>query len=244
MRDSIGEVKRRRVLIVEDSKEANHNYARSLARAGFEVHQVSGSEVLKRLMEESFDASIISAPKTNGLDLLRDIRERSPDLPVILILDAVDNRTAIRASKLGAVQSLVKPHAPELLEAAGAAIQHKKLRSRVTELWLRRHLSEPSESFTATTVKNEFGRILDTVLQGRPVYITKHDAPKAVLLSIEDYNSLIRSSEVNLDSLSDEFDTLLAHMQTPEARRRMSAAFNASPKQLGEAAVAAARKRG
>jgi len=47
-----------------------------------------------------------------------------------------------------------------------------------------------------------------------------------------------------LDTLSAEFDALLVRMQTPAARVGMKSAFNASPKQLGKAAVAAARKRG
>jgi hypothetical protein len=44
--------------------------------------------------------------------------------------------------------------------------------------------------------------------------------------------------------LSNEFDALLVRMQTTAARVGMKSTFNASPKQLGKAAVAAARKRG
>lgn len=41
----------------------------------------------------------------------------------------------------------------------------------------------------------------------------------------------------------EQFDALLAQMQTPKARRAMNALFNASPEELGKAAVTAARKR-
>jgi len=41
-----------------------------------------------------------------------------------------------------------------------------------------------------------------------------------------------------------DFDALLAGMQTPKARAGMKAAFDATPRELGRAAVAAARKRG
>jgi antitoxin Phd len=47
-----------------------------------------------------------------------------------------------------------------------------------------------------------------------------------------------------LDNLTQELDELLLRMQTPKARAGMSAAFHASLKQLGKAAVAAARPRG
>ncbi len=102
---------------------------------------------------------------------------------------------------------------------------------------------EPASSFTATEAKKRFGRVLEMVLRGGAVVITKHDAPKAILLSVDEFNTLARSGGSTLDSLSAEFDAMLARMQTPTARARMNAAFRASPKALGRAAVAAARKR-
>jgi hypothetical protein len=46
-----------------------------------------------------------------------------------------------------------------------------------------------------------------------------------------------------LDKLGSQFDALLDRMQTANARAGMRAAFRASPKQLGKAAVAFARRR-
>lgn len=100
------------------------------------------------------------------------------------------------------------------------------------------------DSLTATQAKNEFGRLLEKVIEGGLVVITKHDAPKAVLISIEEFNALSRAGELSLNTLSDEFDAVLARMQKPKARAGMKAAFEASPKQLGKAAIAVARKRG
>ncbi len=99
-------------------------------------------------------------------------------------------------------------------------------------------------SVTATDAKTEFGRILEMATAGGVVIITKHDVPKAVLISVDEFEALSRAGEGALDTLSGEFDTLLARMQTPAWRAKMEAAFNATPKQLGKAAVAAARKRG
>lgn len=98
--------------------------------------------------------------------------------------------------------------------------------------------------FTATQAKNEFGRVLELVLQGGAVVITRHDAPKAILISMDEFNKLSHAAERMLDSLSQEFDTLLARMQSPKARAAMKAAFAASPKELGKAALVAARNRG
>jgi prevent-host-death family protein len=99
-------------------------------------------------------------------------------------------------------------------------------------------------SFSATEAKNEFGRLLEKAMQGATVEITRHDVPKAVLMSMDEYHALSHVAQNQLDSLSNEFDALLAQMQTPKSRRAMKSAFDASPGQLGKAAVAAARKRG
>jgi len=101
-----------------------------------------------------------------------------------------------------------------------------------------------SAAFTATQAKNEFGRILERAIRGETVVITKHDAPKAVLISMDQFRALKRAPELQLDTLSGEFDALLARLQDSKARTAMKAAFGASPRQLGKAALLAARKRG
>jgi prevent-host-death family protein len=99
-------------------------------------------------------------------------------------------------------------------------------------------------SISATDAKNEFGRILEKAIQGGAVVITKHRAPKAVRISVDEFNTLSRANRARLDTLSGEFDALLARMQAPAVRAAMKSAFRASPKQLGRAAAAAARGRG
>jgi|SRR5579863_1229961 len=101
-----------------------------------------------------------------------------------------------------------------------------------------------ASSVTATDAKNEFGRILERVIQGDVMFITRHGAAKAVLMPVEEYTALSRAGEIQLDRMTGEFDALLLRMQTPKSRAGMKAAFRASPKQLGKAAVAAARARG
>lgn len=105
-----------------------------------------------------------------------------------------------------------------------------------------RGIEEEAAAVSATDAKNEFGRLLEMTNRGRLVVITKHEAPKAVLMSIEEFNALA-SAEHPLDTLSGEFDAMLERMQTAKARDAMKAAFNATPEQMGKAAVTA-RKRG
>ena len=117
---------------------------------------------------------------------------------------------------------------------------------RQSPVRLPRRRPEPmgDAAISATDAKNEFGRILEKVIRGGRVVITKHDSPKAALISMEEFTALSNAYRVELEMLSEEFDALLARMQTPAARTGMKAAFHATPKQLGQAAAAAARKRG
>jgi antitoxin Phd len=98
-------------------------------------------------------------------------------------------------------------------------------------------------TIAATRVRNQFSKVLEKAVHEGAVAITRHDATRAVLLSYEEFESLVKTRSQALDDLSNQFDDLLVQMQTPKSRKGMKAAFNASPAQLGRAAVKAARKR-
>ena len=53
---------------------------------------------------------------------------------------------------------------------------------------------------------------------------------------------MIKDRTPSLNELRAEYDVLLSGMQTPKARKGMDVAFNATPAQLGKAAVKAAAK--
>jgi prevent-host-death family protein len=95
----------------------------------------------------------------------------------------------------------------------------------------------------ATRFKNEFGSIFEQATVGGAVAITKHNTPKAVLLSYAEFQALTRSTAPALDELTAEFDDLLDRMQTPQSKNAMASAFDASPEELGVAAVKAARAK-
>jgi prevent-host-death family protein len=219
-----------------------------LIHAGFDVTQSSdGADAWRLIESREFEAilSDVSMPEIDGLTLLRRVRKSSLDIPVILMLDKPDNRTAIDGTRLGAVQTLVKPIAPKLLAESASYAVHLGRARRHSPVAPRQHRPGATEAsaISATAAKNEFGRILEKVIQGGTVVIMKHDSPKAVLISMEEYDALSNAHRVEIATLSDEFDKLLVRMQTPAAGAGMKAAFNATPKELGQAALAAARKR-
>ncbi len=95
----------------------------------------------------------------------------------------------------------------------------------------------------ATRFKNEFGAIFEQAALGGAVAITKHNTPKAVLLSYAEFEALTKTSTPALDELTERFDDLLEHMQTQRSKEAMASAFRATPERLGRAAVKAARPK-
>jgi prevent-host-death family protein len=107
-----------------------------------------------------------------------------------------------------------------------------------------KHSAGTPVTVTATEAKTRFGPLLETAIRGETVVITKHDVPKAVLLSIGEFESLGGSRPPDLKVLSEEFDGVLARLQRADRRKALRSAFDATPKQLGRLAVANQRRRG
>jgi prevent-host-death family protein len=92
---------------------------------------------------------------------------------------------------------------------------------------------------SATDFKIHFGKTLDEALHGRTVRITRHGraAERLVLLREEDLVRLRSGMKSPLEDLREQFDTLLARMQTPQARAAAASISTAGMDMLGEAAV-------
>jgi prevent-host-death family protein len=95
---------------------------------------------------------------------------------------------------------------------------------------------------SSTEAQNNFGRILGRVARNETVVIRKRDVREAVIISFERYEALTQMESPVLNTLDEEFDALLASMQTPSARAAAQKAFEATPEELGEAAVLLARQ--
>jgi EAL domain-containing protein (putative c-di-GMP-specific phosphodiesterase class I) len=101
-----------RILLIDDDVSVLKTYARVLERAGFTVvRRSSGADVERTVGDQSFDAIIsdISMPGMDGTEVLRMVRERDPDLPVILMTGTGDLRSAAKAVELKAMRYLLKP---------------------------------------------------------------------------------------------------------------------------------------
>lgn len=99
-------------------------------------------------------------------------------------------------------------------------------------------------TISATELKNATADVFQQVAARRAVAITRHDKPRAVLLSVEQYEALTAEQNPDwLEKLHEEYRGLLDRMQGPEQRAAAERAFNATPEELGQAAVWAARQK-
>ena len=80
----------------------------------------NGREVLEKLRAESWDVLVldITMPGRSGLDILKDIRQIKPSLPVLILSMHAEEQFATRMIKAGASGYLNKESAPEELVKA------------------------------------------------------------------------------------------------------------------------------
>lgn len=98
-------------------------------------------------------------------------------------------------------------------------------------------------TITATELKNATADVFEQVAARRAVAITRHEKPRAVLLSVEQYEALTGRQPDWLGKLQEEYSGMLERMQGPKQRAAAKRAFNATPEELGKAALAAARRK-
>jgi two-component system response regulator FlrC len=110
-----------KVLVVEDDPGVRAMLAQTLDRNGYDVQSaVDGSEALSKIRGNRFSLVItdVRLPKVNGLKLLGEIKQSTPQVPVIVITGYGSVQNAVEAMQVGASDYLMKPFSNEALQAA------------------------------------------------------------------------------------------------------------------------------
>jgi two-component system, LuxR family, response regulator FixJ len=100
------------VYVADDDADVLGSLRFLLETDGFEVRTFrNGTALLKALDQPPVDCFLIDyrMPDINGVDLVRDLRERGVMAPVILISGHYDDRLAARAAAAGVRDFLLKP---------------------------------------------------------------------------------------------------------------------------------------
>ncbi len=120
------------ILIIDDEQTFLHSVVRMLRMKGYaNLTPVSDpTEIPKLLQSKTFDAVLldITMPGMDGLELLRIIKEHSPQTECIMVTANENIPSVIKAVKLGAYDYLVKPITPDQLTySLERALEHKQM---------------------------------------------------------------------------------------------------------------------
>jgi two-component system, OmpR family, response regulator len=102
------------VLVIEDEPRILSFLARALEAEGFAVDgEDNGSAGLARAVGGAYDLVVLDLllPRVDGLTVLRELRGRRPELPVVIVSARSDLRTKLRGFELGACDYVAKPFA-------------------------------------------------------------------------------------------------------------------------------------
>jgi DNA-binding response OmpR family regulator len=109
-----------RILVVEDEARIQSFLARGLEAEGFAVDTApDGATALRRLDDVPYELVVLDLllPRIDGLTVLRELNQRMPELPVLILSARSDLRTKLRGFELGACDYMSKPFALDELLA-------------------------------------------------------------------------------------------------------------------------------
>jgi DNA-binding NtrC family response regulator len=126
------------ILVVDDEIEIREGLEALLTSENFQVTLAdTGAAGLQKLEDNPFDLMLldVSLPDRNGLELLREIRLRDPQLSIILITAYGSIDMARAAFKGGAQDFITKPWSnDELVAQISVAIEGRRLRDENVQL--------------------------------------------------------------------------------------------------------------
>lgn len=115
-----------KVLLVDDEKEFLEIMSERMKARGMTVKTAeSATEALSLIEKESFDAIVMDfqMPEMDGMKALKAIKNKKPELQIILLTGYATVEKTVEAMKIGATDFLEKPAD---LEALTRKIKHAK----------------------------------------------------------------------------------------------------------------------
>src|SRR6201986_772052 len=158
------------ILVVDDEIEIREGLEALLTSEGFEVTPADTGEAgLQKLEDRPFDLMLldVSLPDRNGLERLREIRRRDPNLSIILITAFGSIDMARSAFKGGAQDFITKPWSnDELIAQISLAIEGRRLREENVQL--KRSLKQRYNFPNIVGKSEKMLAVLDLVTQVAP----------------------------------------------------------------------------
>jgi DNA-binding NtrC family response regulator len=133
-----------KILVADDKPGLRDVVVEALAGAGHEVDTAEdGTKALAKIAEKPYDLVItdLRMPGCDGIEVLRAVRERSPQTGVILMTAHSTVDTAVEAMRMGALDYVEKPFPLDAMEAkVEKALERQRLISE--NLYLKEEIQQ------------------------------------------------------------------------------------------------------
>ncbi len=128
----------KKIFIVDDDKQICLILSELIKKEGFEATVAyEGEKALKVLRSETPDLMLVDMmlPGMDGMEVLQQVKELDPELPVVFITAHADARGAVKAIKAGAHDYLSKPFDNhEVIRVVHRALAERELKLKVRQL--------------------------------------------------------------------------------------------------------------
>jgi len=158
------------ILIIDDESEIRESLQTLLELEGYRVDAAeTGEDGLTQIASRPFDLVLLdlALPGKNGMEILADIHERDPQLPVIMITAYGTVENAVNAMQAGAANFIQKPWDNEKLLADVRAVVTRR-RVEEENIQLKRALKQRYNFQNIVGKSESMLRILDLVGQVAP----------------------------------------------------------------------------
>lgn len=127
-----------KILIVDDEGVVRNSLTEWFSDEGYTTRGVcGGKEALETVERQDFDLALVDLkmPGMDGVELQRRLRDKDPELTVIIMTGFGTVETAVQALKQGAYDYLTKPIDPdELSHTVEKAMEHRRARQENVQL--------------------------------------------------------------------------------------------------------------
>ena len=186
-----------RCLVVDDEPRLRQALMRLMRGDGFQCFEAgSGVEALEVLAREPVDLMIsdMRMPYMDGLELLRNVRERYPTIAVVMITAVNDVQVAVDCIAMGAMDYLTKPFVLEevrvrigqVLEKRRLILENQEYQGHLEERV--RAQSERLESLFLASVQSlaEALEVKDPYTRGHSIRVSRYMTVLADVMGLED----------------------------------------------------------
>ncbi len=155
---------KRKILVIEDDLSILTGLSMNLRFEGFDVLQAQDGRLgLQRALDERPDLIVLDVmlPEMNGFEVLKELRRRGSDLPVVVLSAKALEQDKILGLDLGADDYVSKPFGLNELLARIKAVMRRRYKS-----------AEPMLEFSDTQVDLEGKKVFRA---GKPVELTAQE---------------------------------------------------------------------